>query len=142
MNRNLVARGLGVFGIFLGLAEVLVPRRVARLAGAEGHEKIVRGFGAREIASGIPLLVARQPAPWLWARVVGDLLDGGLLGAGLADPAKRKRALVATLVVAPVVALDLIYAIKGKGKAQEHTLPLEGAAVNDTDQRPLAQGAI
>lgn len=144
-NRTMMARGLGVFGIVLGIAEMVAPRRIARLAGAEGHERLIRGFGAREIASGLPLLVARQPAPWLWARVAGDLLDGGLLGTGLADPTKRKRAIIATLVVAPVVVLDLLYAIKGSssqsdgvsdgGKSTQMRNPPPG-------QRPLADGAV
>ena len=113
-DRKAIARGLGWFGIGLGIAELLAPKRMTRLSGAEGHEGLVRAFGAREIASGIPLLLADEPAPWLWARVIGDALDAGLLGSGIADPARRKRALLATLAVAPVVALDLLYAAKGR----------------------------
>ena len=111
-----VARGLGLFGIGLGLAELIAPKSMARLNGLEGQEGVIQAFGAREIASGIPLLRADDPAPWLWVRVAGDALDGGLLGTGLAasDSARRKRALLATLAVAPVVALDLIYALKGR----------------------------
>ena len=110
-----VARGLGLFGIGLGLSELIAPKSMARLSGLEGQEGVIQAFGAREIASGIPLLLADDPVPWLWVRVAGDAFDGGLLGTGLAasDPTRRKRALMATLAVAPVVALDLIYALKG-----------------------------
>lgn len=114
-GRTAVARGLGLVGIGLGIAEMIAPRRVARLSGVDGHESLVRAFGVREIASGMPLLLAREPAPWLWGRVIGDALDAGLLGLGLTrDPARRRRALIATLTVAPVVALDLLYALKGR----------------------------
>lgn len=116
VQQKRVAWGLGLFGIALGIAEMAAPRRVARLAGVDGHEALVRGFGAREIASGIPLLLAKRPAPWLWARVAGDVLDAGLLSKGMARRPTRNRALIAFLVVAPVVALDVIYAVKGSRK--------------------------
>ena len=115
-GRKSVARGLALVGIALGVAELLAPRRVSRAAGLPGHASLVRAFGVREIASGIPLLIAKEPTPWLWGRVAGDALDAALLGTALAsgDPARRKRALMATLAVAPIVALDLVYALKGR----------------------------
>ena len=117
MSRDLsvraVASGLGWFGIGLGLAELLAPRTVARLAGLEGREGLLRVFGAREIASGVLILAADDPRPWLWARVAGDALDGGVLAAGLAPSNPRQgRTILAALIVAPVVALDLIYALR------------------------------
>ena len=113
MDTKSVARGLGWFGIGLGLAELLAPKTVARLSGLEGREGLLQLFGLREIASGVLILAADDPRPWLWARVAGDGLDGGVLASGLA-PSNPRRAntLLATLAVAPVVALDLIYALK------------------------------
>ena len=102
VDRKVIARGLAWFSIGLDVAELLMPRRMARLSGVEGHEDLVQAFGVREIASGISLLLTDEPAPWLWGRVIGDALDAGLLGTGLASPARRKRALLATLAVAPV----------------------------------------
>ena len=42
----------------------------------EGHETLVRAFGAREIVSGIMSLSVDKNAG-LWARVGGDGLDAG-----------------------------------------------------------------
>ena len=113
MHRNAVIRGLGWFGIALGAAEVLAPRALASAIGLDGRSGILRLFGLREIASGVLILAADDPQSWLWARVAGDGLDGGLLASGLlgSNP-KRARTLFATLAVAPVVVLDLIYALK------------------------------
>lgn len=111
MDARNVARGLAWFGIGLGAAELLAPRRMARAAGLEGHEALVQVFGLREIASGAVILAAAEPEKWLWTRVAGDLLDGLLLGRGLLpDNPGRGRSLAALAAVAPVVALDAVYA--------------------------------
>ena len=112
MDRNTVARGLGWFGIGLGIIEVAAPKALGRAIGLEKSAGLLRLFGVREIASGVLILAADDPQPWLWARVAGDGLDGGLLASGLlpSNP-DRGRTLLATLAVAPVVVLDLIYAL-------------------------------
>ena len=38
-------------------------------------ERVVRLYGAREIATGVGILLAWKRAPWVWARVAGDALD-------------------------------------------------------------------
>ena len=70
-----VARGLGWFSIGLGLVEALSPGIVTRTLGMEGKEGLVRGYGVREIGTGIGILAANDPSPWLWGRVAGDALD-------------------------------------------------------------------
>ena len=114
-----IARGLAWFGIGLGVVELLAPRRAAQAAGLEGHERLVALFGVREIASGAVMLAARDPQEWLWVRVVGDALDGALLGSrlGPSNP-HRARTVAATLAVAPVVALDAVYAGRSRGPRQ------------------------
>ena len=113
MEGRQIARGLGWFGVGLGLVEVLAPRALGRAVGLARHAGLLRLFGLREIASGVLILAAHDPEPWLWARVAGDGLDGALLAAGLSrDNPRRLRSLLATLAVAPVVALDLLYAPK------------------------------
>lgn len=105
------ARGLAWFGIGLGLVELVAPRAVARATGLQGHANVIRLYGLREAASGAVMLAARDPQAWLWTRVLGDALDGALLASrfGPSNP-RRGRALVATLVVSPVVALDVMHA--------------------------------
>ena len=74
----------GWFSIGLGLAECLMPRTMARAVGLEGKENLLRAFGMREIATGVGLLMSRDPEPWVWGRVAGDALDLGALECRLA----------------------------------------------------------
>ena len=111
MDGRQVAKGLAWFGIGLGLVEVALPRALGRAIGLERHASLLRLFGLREIASGVVILAASDPAGALWVRVAGDGMDGALLASGLtpANP-HRERTLLAVLAVAPVVALDALYA--------------------------------
>lgn len=104
-----LARGLGWFSIGLGLAEVLAPRLMARATGLQGREELVHAYGWREIATGVGLLLAKDPTPWLWGRVAGDALDLGALGARAVggDDVQRPRAVTAMVAVAGVAALDV-----------------------------------
>jgi len=76
------AVGLGLFGLGLGVAELLLPRRFNRLIGVGDSQRaknVTRSLGVRELASSFALLGRRRPAPWLWARVAGDVIDLALL---------------------------------------------------------------
>lgn len=102
------ARGLGWFGIGLGLVEVIAPRLVAHAVGLRGLEAVVRLHGMREIASGLGLLRAPDPSPWVWARVGGDVLDAATLACGLrGDSRAMLRATGGLAAVAGVAALDV-----------------------------------
>ena len=106
-----LARGLGWFGIGLGLAELLLPRTLARSSGLRGREALLQVYGLREVATGLGILAARDPTPWLWGRVAGDALDLATLGGALEDDNPgRSRAAVAFGAVAGVAALDLVCA--------------------------------
>ena len=109
MDRQSVARALAWFGVGLGVAEVLAARTVARASGLEGREGVIRAFGVREIASGVLILAAKAPASRLWLRTAGDALDTALLTTAMTSKATSGRALLATLAVLPVVALDALY---------------------------------
>ena len=104
-----LANYLGWFSIGLGLAEVLVPERIAGALGMEDWEDLIRAYGIREIASGMGILAQGHPTPWVWARVVGDALDLATLGARL-TPGNPKRGNVAAAIaaVAGVTVLDVI----------------------------------
>src|SRR5687767_10214077 len=69
-----MAQGLGWFSIALGLMEVMAPRKLAHTLGMDEHEKTIFGYGVREIATGIAILTAKDPTPWIWGRVGGDAL--------------------------------------------------------------------
>ena len=104
-----LARGLGWFSIGLGLLEVAAPRTLARTFGMKGSERLLVGYGLREVAAGIGILASNDPTPFVWARVAGDALDLGTMGSGLASKNARKGNLaLATAAVAGVTALDVV----------------------------------
>ena len=108
-NAHSMARGLGWFSIWLGLAEVLAPRALTRGLGMEGNEQLVQAYGLREIATGIGILASDQPAPWIWGRVGGDALDMATLAGGLQpDNPKKENVEMALAAVAGVTALDVV----------------------------------
>jgi hypothetical protein len=108
MTVQRVARGLGWFSIGLGLAELAAPKQFCKLFGAEGHERLVRSFGVREIAAGVGILSQSQRGPWVWSRVAGDALDLSALGAVLRNnPSKKNLVGAAIASVAAVTALDI-----------------------------------
>ena len=105
-----VARGLGWFSIGLGLAELLAPRLVARAAGLEGREGLLRLYGLREIATGAGILLAPDRKPWLWARVAGDALDLATLSRGSRPNATAAIAAMAGVTAADVAAATALHA--------------------------------
>jgi hypothetical protein len=103
-----LARGLGWLGIGLGLAELLLPRAVARSTGLRGRETLLQVCGLRELATGLAILNARDPTPWVWGRVAGDALDLATLGSALDEDNPRRAGTAAALAaVAGVAALDV-----------------------------------
>lgn len=110
-----LARGLGWFSIGLGLAELLAPRGIARVAGVRGNTTLIRLLGLREIAHGIAIFTqdnkTGKPAEAVWSRVAGDALDLACLGAAFASPKTSKgRVAFATANVLAVTALDILCA--------------------------------
>ncbi|HYD87568.1 MAG TPA: hypothetical protein VEA80_08850 [Vitreimonas sp.] len=105
-----LARGLGAFSIALGLAELLAPRRLNDAIGADAPN-LTRAYGAREIITGAGLLAAKDPTPWIWARLAGDVLDlATLAAAGRGANSKGASIGTAIALVAGVTALDLLSA--------------------------------
>jgi hypothetical protein len=111
-----MASRLGWFSIALGLAELLMTRRIARATGMQGREGLLRAYGVREVATGVGLLTAKRREPWLWARVAGDALDL----ATLSQSGNKARAAAAMAAVAGVAAADVQAArALGRERAQE-----------------------
>lgn len=117
-----LARGLGWFSIGLGLAEVLMPGKLARFLGVPGNEGLIRACGAREIATGVGLLLTDDPKPWIYGRIGGDALDLAGLGLSIENGTEQVNAAIAAGAVAGITALDISCA---KGLASESQLVTE-----------------
>jgi hypothetical protein len=127
---NALALGLGGFSIALGLLQLLAPRAVSRSIGLdESRSPLVAGYGLREIGTGIGILTARDPAPWIWGRVAGDALDLLTLLDEASDNSRNKPGLpLAITAVLGVTALDIICGI---GLRQSSQGPQRMAQVPD-----------
>src|SRR3982751_4653374 len=101
-----LAQTLGWFSIGLGLAEALMPGTLLRATGTKSSKSMMRAYGVREIANGIGILAAKDPTPWIWARVAGDVLDI----TAMASRSGGAGAAVAAVAVVGVTALDIICA--------------------------------
>jgi len=108
------AKGIGLFSIGLGLAEVFASSQLAELAGLnEKYRSYLPLLGAREIAHGVGILKSTKPTVGVWTRVGGDAIDLAFLGAAFSDETTNKTRLgLAIAAVAGVTALDLICAKK------------------------------
>ncbi|MED5620300.1 hypothetical protein [Ideonella sp. BN130291] len=117
-NPDSFARFLGFFSLALGVAELVAPRAVSRAAGMGGDKPgLLRGYGAREVATGIGILASKNPEPWLWARVAGDALDMATVGAGRRRSQGRTAA-IALVALAGVAAMDVVAARNARLKQQ------------------------
>ena len=106
-----LARGLGWFSIGLGVTEVACGGAIARWLGMPRSAPIIRAYGARELLQGVGILGARDPTPWISARVVGDALDIATVLPGLEGHNPRKdNVLIALVALAGVTAVDVICA--------------------------------
>lgn len=108
---DIAAKALGVFSLALGLAELLAPKRVAKPFGMHHHKNVMRGYGAREIVSGLGLLAAKNKAPWMWGRVAGNTMDLATLGAGAwSNTRQRKNIAAAAALMLGLTIVDILVA--------------------------------
>jgi uncharacterized membrane protein len=106
-----LAEGLGWFSAALGVAALLAPRGMGSLTGVGQGHGVTRSIGVRDLATGIGILAQRNPAPWLWSRVVGDVMDLAVLGTAMrAGNAGRGRAAASFAAVAGILAVDALAA--------------------------------
>jgi hypothetical protein len=102
MDQVKLAKGLGWMGIGFGLTEMLAPQWLAGQIGVtENRNTLIRAMGAREVATGVAVLMQDRPTTGMRARVAGDAMDISLLAAALRSPRNEKshvlRALAMTL---------------------------------------------
>jgi hypothetical protein len=116
---DLLARALGVFSIVLGIIELIWGGVLARHLGLEGYEWLVRAYGGREFLNGVLILASKDPLPWIWLRVIGDMLDAGTLVWGyMHDPSHLTGIIVAFVAVTPLVLADIYCAVKLSGETK------------------------
>ena len=102
-----LVRGIGLFALGLGGAELAAPGRIAKTFGLEGKENLIRAYGVREIGSAIGTL-SINPQPALWARAAGDVLDLATVALGTRsdDDRQRRNAWLGIGAAAGFAALD------------------------------------
>lgn len=108
-----MVRGLGWLSVGLGLTALLAPRELGSYTGLKGRTALLRVTGARELLSGLGLLTRPENCGWIWARVLGDLIDLAVLaGASGRSSRGRGRALASLGVVSAITAFDLGTAVQ------------------------------
>ena len=85
-----LVRGIGLFALGLGVAELVAPGRIAKTFGLEGNENLLRSYGLREIGSAIGTL-SINPQPALWTRAAGDIVDLATVALGTRSGDERQR---------------------------------------------------
>lgn len=105
---------MGLVSLGIGATELAAPRQLEEIMGIGNGEitGILRVLGVREILHGMDLLTHENPAPGLWARVMGDMLDGMLLAVAGAKARRPWGFAAVAAAVLPVVAADLFCAAK------------------------------
>lgn len=110
-NQKRLGNGLGLASLALGGSEFLMPETVAEVSGLdEKYIPVLKAFGIREMVSGFGLLASKNKTPWLWSRVIGDVIDGAFLGWAYAneqDEEKRKKIVLAFTAISPIVLADI-----------------------------------
>ena len=135
------AKGLGLFSIALGLAEVLAPAQLAGLIGLnDKYRPYLPLLGAREIAHGVGIMKSEKPTTAVWTRVGGDAIDLAFLGAAFADSGTNKRRLgMAAAAVAGVTVMDVLCAQKlSKPWTEADGNPMAPTTVGQTSARRSA----
>lgn len=123
MDYRKLSVGLGVFSLVLGAAELLASRRITAALDAEGHEGLVKGFGAREVAAGIGILAAPAVATNVWNRVAGDAMDLASLGLAARNSPGNKAVWGAIAFVVGATVLDALVAV-GLDRETGKTFPI------------------
>jgi hypothetical protein len=110
----LVTRAIGWGSLGFALASAVAPDRLGRALGIGERRVLARTLGARDLVIGIGLVAARDPAPWLRARLAADVADAALHVLGAESGAfARNRALVVGCAAAAVAALDVVLLVRG-----------------------------
>lgn len=110
MDYKKLSVGLGLFSVALGAAELFGAGKITQALDAEGHERVVKGFGAREVAAGLGILMQPAVSTGVWGRVAGDAMDLAALGLAAKDSPKNKAIWGALAFVVGATLLDIVTA--------------------------------
>jgi hypothetical protein len=116
-----LARTLGWFSIALGALEAAAPHRLASALGMPHRAGLLSAYGWREIGTGLGILLATDPKPFIAARIAGDVLDLATLAPALSgNNPRRRNAQAATAFVVGVTVLDIV-CVKGLAASGDTT---------------------
>ena len=118
MTSGAFAKGLGVFSIAFGLAEMLMPGPVGAMMGVgPKHRAFLPVLGAREIAHGLAIFSSPKPTAAVWSRVGGDLVDLAFLASAFTEKnADTKKLAISTAAILGAAAADLTCAMQLSGQ--------------------------
>ena len=133
------ARALGWFSIGLGLAELAMPRTLARAAGMPNLPTLTRTYGLREIGTGIGILTSKDPSPWLWGRVAGDALDIATVGTGLVTAGRPLRTLGSVAMLLGIACIDMKVAQAAPPRARRDKRAQHDYSARSGFPRPAAE---
>jgi hypothetical protein len=105
-----MSRALGIAGMGIGVAELAFPHWIGTQLGITARPLLTRAMGAREIASGVGIVARHNPTPAQWTRVIGDVIDIGLLGLAALGSTRKKVVFAVLGAVLAISALDVITA--------------------------------
>jgi hypothetical protein len=108
--RMKVARGLGWFSLGLGITEIVAGKQLGRALGMEGRAWLLRIYRLREIAAGVGIFSKKHPAPWVWARVAGDVLDIATVAAAYTKDSPKKENVAAAFQAQAIRSGRLLHA--------------------------------
>jgi len=77
------------------------------MVGLGRREEVIRAVGVRELACGAGILLSKNPLPWTCARVVGDVMDIGLLAGDTTGRPSSLNRTIATSVISGIALFDL-----------------------------------
>lgn len=114
---------LGWFSLGLAAAEILAPKQVAKALSFEGHERLIRAFGAREAIAGAGLVTDQGHGLRVWNRVAGDVMDLAALHFARKRAPDNRNVWAAIAFVAAVTVVDVCTAV-GLDRRTGKSLPI------------------
>lgn len=142
INIDQVGHALAYASIGLGLMELIMPRRVQKMAGIRrgNYSWLIRLAGLRELSSAMLIWMQPRPNAGVWSRVIGDAMDLSLLGAAFTTPRVKKNALgIAAASIAGITAIDAI-AAAGLARREDKEKSLSTLTQDDLDGQTAGGG--